>query len=68
MNDKRSRTDEEKELEMEMLIRSKTITSYFKIIQKTRGRKKIQTLIDDLSEEIDCFNKDFSIYSKSIKQ
>ena len=68
MNDKRSRTDEEKELEMEMLIRSKTITSYFKIIQKIRGRKKIQTLIDDLSEEIDCFNKDFSIYSKSIKQ
>ena len=67
MTPKRSRTESEKELEIEMLIQAKTIESFLKVIQRTEGRKKIQGLIQELSEEVNSLNKNFETYSKSIK-
>ena len=68
MNQKRSRTEVEKELELEMIINAKTIESYLKVIQKTEGRKKIKGTIQGIQEELQNLNKNFDTYFKSMNE
>ena len=68
MNQKRSRTNDERTLELEMLMNARTIESFFKVIQRTEGRKKIKGTIKEIKEELQNLNKNFEIYSKSMNE
>lgn len=66
MKHSRSRNDEELEMELELVIQTRTIDNLMKKIQKSTGRKKIEPIINELSKEIEQFNSLFAKYKKSI--
>lgn len=66
MKNSRSRNDEELEMELELVILTRTIDNLMKKIQKTTGRRKIEPTIKELSTEVEQFNALFTKYKKSI--
>ena len=58
--------DEELEMELELVIQTRTIDNLMKKIQKSTGRKKIEPIINELSKEVEQFNALFTKYKKSI--
>lgn len=66
MKHSRSRNDEELEMELELVIQTRTIDNLMKKIQKSNGRKKIEPIINELTKEVEQFNVLFTKYKKSI--
>lgn len=66
MKNSRSRNDEELEMELELVIHTRTIDNLLKKISKTTGRKKIEPTVDELSKELEQINALFTKYKKSI--
>lgn len=62
----RSRTDREQDFELNILIQSRTIENEIKTIINTRGRKKIETNIKKLQDEIILLNSIFNDYKKEL--
>lgn len=66
MKNSRSRTDDELEMELDLVIHSRTIDNLLKKVQKTSGRKKIEPTVEELSKEVEQFNSLFAKYKKSL--
>ena len=68
MKEQRSRTNDEKELELNLLIQSSKIENLLKTIHRTSGRKKIQSLIKETKQEIMNLHTLFTDYEKKLSK
>ena len=66
MKNQRSRSEEEKDLELNITIHARTIDNLMKKINATQGRKTIVPYIKDLENEIILLNDYFQTYKKSM--
>lgn len=66
MKHSRSRTEEELELEFEMMIQTRNLDNLMKKISRTPGRKKLQPIIKEIGQAQEQFNSLFVKYKKSM--
>ena len=66
MKNSRSRTENEKDLELNITIQARTIDNLMKRINSTQGRKTIVPYIKDLENSIILLNDYFQTYKKSM--